>query len=43
MYVNRNKDQIKNAPEYDDAMAADSRYRGELGSYYGAGGARYRG
>jgi hypothetical protein len=42
VYVNRTKDQIKNAPEYDDSMAADSAYRGTLGSYYGAGGAGYR-
>ena len=42
VYVNRTKDQIKNAPEYDEAMAADSGYRGTLGSYYGAGGAGYR-
>ena len=43
VFVNRTKDQIKNAPEYDDdAMASDSAYRGELGSYYGTGGAGYR-
>ena len=43
VYVNRSKDQIKNAPEYDeDARASDSDYRGQLGSYYGAGGAGYR-
>ena len=42
VYVNRTKDQIKNAPEYDDAMASDSAYRGELGSYYGVGGPGYR-
>ena len=42
VYVNRTKDQIKNAPEYDDAMATDEGYRGELGSYYGSGGPGYR-
>ena len=42
VYVNRTKDQIKNAPEYDDAMASDPRYRGELGTYYGSGGPGYR-
>jgi hypothetical protein len=42
VFVNRTKDQIKNAPEYDEAMASDPRYRGELGSYYGSGGPGYR-
>ena len=42
VYVNRTKDQIKDAPEYDDSMASDEGYRGELGSYYGSGGPGYR-
>jgi hypothetical protein len=42
VYVNRTKDQIKNAPEYDEGKLSDTRYRDELGSYYGAGGAGYR-
>jgi hypothetical protein len=42
VYVNRTKDEIKNAPEYDDSMASDDGYREELGSYYGSGGAGYR-
>ena len=42
VYVNRTKEQIKDAPEYDDAMASDERYRGELGTYYGSGGPGYR-
>jgi hypothetical protein len=36
VYVNRSKDQIKNAPEFDESMT-DEVYRTRLGSYYGAG------
>ncbi|MFY1633403.1 PRC-barrel domain containing protein [Solwaraspora sp. WMMB335] len=35
VYVDRSKDQIKEAPEYDDTMTGDVAYRDELGSYYG--------
>ena len=42
VYVDRSKDEIKNAPEYDDSLASDEAYRGELGSYYGPGGSGYR-
>jgi hypothetical protein len=42
VYVNRTKDQIKDAPELDEDMVADDMYRGELGSYYGRGGSGYR-
>jgi hypothetical protein len=42
IWVNRTKDQIKAAPEYDDSMAENADYRGDLGSYYGAGGPGYR-
>jgi hypothetical protein len=42
VYVNRTKEQIKNAPEYDDTLADDEAYRNRLGSYYGAGGPGYR-
>jgi hypothetical protein len=47
VFVNRTKDQIKNAPEYDeDKNRADDdyrqRYRNDLGSYYGPGGMGYR-
>ena len=42
VYVNRSKDQIKGAPEYDDALEADQSYRNELGGYYGEGGAGWR-
>ena len=43
VYVNRTKDQIKNAPEYDEALMSDSGYRDELGTYYGPGGRGYAG
>ena len=42
VFVNRTKDHIKNAPEFDDTVAADESYRGRLGSYYGSGGPGYR-
>jgi hypothetical protein len=42
VYVNRTKEQIKNAPEFDESKLSDTRYRDELGSYYGAGGEGYR-
>jgi len=42
VFVNRTKDQIKNAPEFDDSLKRDETYREELGSYYGSGGAGYR-
>jgi hypothetical protein len=42
VFVNRTKDQIKNAPEYDDTLTDDEAYRNRLGSYYGTGGPGYR-
>ncbi len=42
IFVNRTKEQIKNAPEFDDSMIEDEGYRGQVGSYYGQGGAGYR-
>jgi hypothetical protein len=42
IFVNRTKDQIKNAPEFDDTLTGDEAYRGQLGSYYGPGGTGYR-
>jgi len=42
VFVNRTKDQIKDAPEFDESMIRDEGYRGRLGSYYGPGGAGYR-
>ncbi len=38
VYVNRTKDQIKNAPEFDENRYRDDDYRGELGGYYDRGG-----
>ena len=42
VFVNRTKDEIKNAPEYDDRQANFDEYRNRLGGYYGPGGAGYR-
>jgi hypothetical protein len=42
IFVNRTKDEIKNAPEFDDSFLVDDDYRGRLGSYYGPGGAGFR-
>jgi hypothetical protein len=42
VFVNRTKDEIKNAPEFDEDSYDDDAYRTELGSYYGRGGAGYR-
>jgi len=42
VFVNRTKDQIKNAPEFDEKRYRDDKYRSSLGSYYGPGGAVYR-
>jgi hypothetical protein len=35
IFVNRTKDEIKSAPEYDEERRDDPAYRGELASYYG--------
>jgi 3',5'-cyclic AMP phosphodiesterase CpdA len=35
VYVDRSKDQIKNAPEYDADKRNDDSYRGQIGGYYG--------
>jgi len=40
--VYRTKDEIKNAPEFDEWRYRDEAYRGELGAYYGEGGRGYR-
>jgi hypothetical protein len=40
VFVNRTKDQIKNAPEFDESL--NETYRGQLGSYYSRGGAGWR-
>ena len=41
VFVNRTKDQIKNAPEFDDKRYGNQDYRDELGGYYGPGGKGY--
>ena len=41
IFVNRTKEQIKNAPEWDESLVDDS-YRSDLGAYYGPGGSGYR-
>jgi PRC-barrel domain protein len=35
VYVDRTKDEIKNAPEFDESNYRDTQYRDELGGYYG--------
>jgi hypothetical protein len=35
VYVDRSKDQIKAAPEYDESSHGDPVYRDKLGGYYG--------
>ena len=35
IFVSRNKDEIKDAPEFDEQTYHDQKYRDELGSYYG--------
>ena len=42
VFVNRTKDEIKNAPELDESMIRDEGYRSSVGSYYGPGGQGYR-
>jgi len=42
VFVGRTKDQIKDAPEFDESKFEDQSYRSELGTYYGPGGAGYR-
>ena len=38
VFVNRTKDEIKNAPEFDaDGLRDDEAYRGRVGSYYDRG------
>lgn len=39
VYVNRSKDEIKNAPEFDEETYREEEYRSELGGYYGSSAA----
>lgn len=41
VFVDRTKDEIKNAPEFDPQTYRDDTYRNELGTYYGHTGADY--
>ena len=34
VYVEHTKDEIKDAPEFDEDMYRDEAYRSQLGSYY---------
>jgi hypothetical protein len=43
VYVSRTKDQIKDAPEFDESSYRDDEYRGRLGGYYGPGGSGHSG
>jgi hypothetical protein len=42
VHVNRTKEEIKNAPEFDEGRDQEQGYRDELGGYYGTGGRGYR-
>jgi hypothetical protein len=42
VFVDRTKDEIKAAPEFDESRYTEPAYRDEIGGYYGAGGAGYR-
>ena len=42
VFVNRTKDEIQNAPEFDENRFDDETYRSGFGSYYGEGGSGYR-
>jgi hypothetical protein len=42
VFVNRTKDEIKNAPEFDESNYKSDTYRTEVGGYYGEGGRGYR-
>src|ERR1700745_1720429 len=38
IFVNRTKDEIKDAPEFDEKMYRDKGYQSQVGDYYGPGG-----
>jgi hypothetical protein len=42
VFVARTKDEIKNAPEFDESKYRTDEYRKEVGGYYGPGGRGYR-
>jgi hypothetical protein len=41
VFVDRTKEQIKNAPEFEEERYRNETYRSEVGSYYDRGGAGY--
>ena len=41
VFVNRTKDQIKDAPEFDESTSRDDEYRDRIGGHYGPGGRGY--
>jgi hypothetical protein len=42
VYVNRTKDEIEHAPEFDENAFSSAPHRAELDIYYGQGGPAYR-
>ena len=42
VFVNRMKDEIKSAPEFDEKQYRDQGYRNQVGEYYGPSGRGYR-
>ncbi len=42
LYVHRTKDEIKNAPEFNDSSFSTDSYRSGLGDYYGPTGSGWR-
>ena len=42
VFVNRTKDEIHNAPEFDEDRYHDEGYRTDVGHYYGEGGPGFR-
>ena len=43
VFVNRTREEIKNAPPFDETTYREPRYNEELGSYYGPEGPGHRG
>ena len=42
VFVHRSKDEIKNAPEFEEDSYLEPGYRGRLSGYYGPGGTGFR-
>ena len=42
IFVDREKDEIKDSPEFDEKSYRDQGYRTQVGDYYGPGGRGYR-